>query len=106
MSSEKKKLKVRGRCFELTGRFILEAGPNSDIVLVHGWPTLTVEPYHRYQHAWIEVNNQCINLQPLLVVKKEEFYRVGKIDENECICYTFHEAHDKILNSGHWGPWD
>ena len=81
-------------------------------VVVHGRPTLQVEPFAPYEHAWVEVetrlgrmavdlSNGCNAILPV-----ERYYALGKIEvtEQSAATYSPSEVWQLIVNSGHYGP--
>ena len=79
--------------------------PNA-LRLVHGRPTITVPPYCRYGHAWIEINGLIvIDTEAGACVPRAVYHSVGKINQEECFYYTFEEMKETLLNFGHYGPW-
>tara|TARA_Y100000034_G_scaffold119774_1_gene161892 strand:+ start:1482 stop:1916 length:435 start_codon:yes stop_codon:yes gene_type:complete len=118
-----------GDCFEAAGKYMMEKCQieGCDIVLVHG-EVAGQGPLRgiRYGHAWVEDSGTVIdrsngrNLQ----LPKTIYYSLGQIASADMSKwgkpefgqdvfsggnlhkYTWEEARKKILDSGHWGPWD
>lgn len=88
----------------LDHRFPYELG---SVMLVHGMPTLTVPPYVKYGHAWLEIGDTfCYDAERDMIVPKALFYAVGKINPVECHEYNAGTFRAKVNEFGYWGPWD
>ena len=120
-----------GDCYEAAGKYMMDQCMNNDcnLILVHGevggQGALSGT---RYGHAWVEQGGTIIdksngrNLQ----MPKAIYYAIGAIaspdmskwgtpgslDDPDLFSggnlhkYTWEEAREKIIESGHWGPWD
>lgn len=97
-----------GNCFMSSGRLLLQLHDRgiTDIVLVHGFPVLTVPPYSEYAHSWIEIGDCCIDSESKFWARKSEYYFVGRIDPSRCVRYSPEDILKEMNSSGHWGPWD
>jgi len=101
-----------GDCYEAAGRYITDNLMFSDkdnLILVHGivtgqGPLEGVE----YGHAWVEDGDRVIDKSNGrdLNIPKDVYYMLGKIDKNKTYRYNIQETRRKIVDSGHWGPWD
>ena len=64
----------------------------------------------KYGHAWIEDDQLVYDYSNgrELVIPKDFYYAVGKVKKTKprYFKYTFEEARKKMLDSGHYGPWD
>jgi hypothetical protein len=64
----------------------------------------------KYGHAWIEDDVFVYDFSNgrELVFPKELYYFIGKIETKKPLYfkYTFQEAVDKMLKTGHYGPWE
>jgi len=119
-SSEAKPMK--GNCYKSSGEYLMDEwlkGEHEQYTLVHGIPTLTVEPFTRYGHSWIEFTAvvgviagrqlktvMCLDTETNNVVPRDLFYKVGRIKPEECFRYKFSEMRERINETGHWGPWE
>lgn len=103
-----KKIKRNGDCYEAAGKFMLDNGTNkSGYTLVHGLVTGQGSLQGvRYGHAWIEQGDTVIDLSNgrNLRLPKVVYYAIGHC-EPKCT-YTAKQAMDKMLKTGHFGPWD
>lgn len=100
----------RGNCYPVAAAVGLAAEKAGyKAVVVHGRPTLQVEPFTPYDHAWVEVetrmghfavdlSNGCNAALPV-----ERYYTLGKVEADSAI-YTPTEVWQLITNSGHYGP--
>ena len=120
-----------GDCYEATANALLMpsfAGGldlPENAVLVHGRPTLTVEPFTEFGHAWIEYSRElplpptpgmpatitswtCLDVANggHREIPRVMYYRVGNVDEAKCLRYTRDEARAFLLSHGHYGPWE
>jgi len=103
-----------GDCYRAAGRLLMNSHfnrrppflPEGEIILVHGRPTLTIEPFAKYDHAWLEVGEFCIDAERELIFPKILFYLVGKVDPKECSYYNYEQFRVFIAVSEHWGPWE
>jgi len=120
-----------GDCYEAAGKYIMDMCNDSGChsTLVHGevagqGPLAGV----RYGHAWVEDGNTVIDKSNGrdLEMPKAIYYAIGQIaspdmskwgtpegmQDPELFSggnlhkYTWEEAREKILEYGHWGPWD
>lgn len=101
-----------GDCYEVSGKYVMDhalMGNNPNLFLVHGivvgqGPIEGVE----YGHAWVEDNDECIDLSQGRDIRmpKAIYYALGNIDPSKQYRYSPEEMRRKILDSGHWGPWD
>lgn len=85
-----------------------------DIALVHGIVTGKGRlDGIRFTHAWVEgVTADGITMVVDisngldLVIPKELYYGIGRIDPGECERYSAKDAIDRMLSYAHYGPWD
>lgn len=104
----------RGNCYESAFEYVLEMHRlgNEEFVLVHGLPTMQAggpTPGEKYCHAWVEVGDFVLDRTAskdgsTLTLPKIVYYELGQI--SEVVRYTFSEAARKVVESGHYGPWD
>ena len=63
-----------------------------------------------YGHAWIEVGDMVFDQSNGrdMKVPKDMYYRIGQVstEKGKMYRYTEQEARKKMLDSGHYGPWD
>lgn len=105
-------LRAEGDCYEANGKYILFERPGDpSIVLVHGEVTGqggSVAGFN-YGHAWIEEGGTVLDFSNGRSVRmpKALYYKLGNITENNNLHrYTYHEAAEKAVTTGIWGPWD
>ena len=120
-----------GDCYEAAGKYMMGKCMTGDcnLVLVHGEVSgqgdLTGV---RYGHAWVEDGGTVIDKSNgrNLTLPKVFYYSLGQIASPDMSKwgtpegmndpdlftggnlhkYSWEEARAKILDSGHWGPWD
>jgi hypothetical protein len=97
-----------GDCYEASGRQILDNQyKDKDLVLVHGIVTGqgAIEGI-QFGHAWVEKGNTVIDKSNgrSIELPKAVYYALGKIKKTKR--YTVAEAVKKMLDTGHFGPWD
>ena len=116
---------MTGNCYASAGQHLMEAwtmGRDNGMVLVHGRPTLAVEPFIQYGHAWIEykvkmdalsdITGKNVEVEMVLdtesgnVLQRDLYYLVGRIDPESCIRYSVDDMRRWVLKTGHWGPWE
>jgi hypothetical protein len=88
------------------------------MTLVHGRPTLTGGPHagKEYGHAWLEYEmplpmsqctlTVCIDGNTGDEIPAALYYLFGHIDEEQNKTYTFEQAQELALKTGHSGPWE
>ena len=99
-----------GDCYEAAGRYMMEQCMSEDckLILVHAEAT-GQGPIKgvRYGHAFVLDGNTVIdksNGRDLQMLKRL-YYEIGEISDNVHE-YSFEEFRSKVLQHGHWGPWD
>ncbi len=105
-----------GDCYKAAGTLFMDLAVGmatpfpeelGEVVLVHGMPTLTIPPFSKFGHAWLELGDVfCYDAERQMVVPKAIFYGIGKIIAEECYRYDLKTFRDRIAKFGHWGPWD
>jgi hypothetical protein len=106
-----------GLCYERAAEWLLNLLPADQhgCVLVHGRPTLQIEPYIEYGHAWIErphvlgpteVVDPSQDLHKPTIIHANLYYALGRIDYRQCLVYTAREARQFLLQTQHYGPWE
>ena len=103
---------AKGNCYQEAADMVVDlvmfgqVDPNS-IKLVHGIPTLTRPPYIRFGHAWVEVNETFVmDAASGAGFPRDEYYRAGNIDPDECFYYDYSAVKKYLLEYGHYGPWE
>lgn len=109
---------MAGDCYESAGRYVMDDwmfGGDGSPTLVHGRPTLQVDPFCEYGHAWVEFTKQdgagrpvelVLDTERSVVIPKDLYYQIGRIDPAQCLRYSFQEMRAWIARTGHWGPWE
>jgi len=85
-----------------------EAGdlPEDEVHLVHGMVSGQGElEGRRFMHAWVEVGDVVIDPEQDVTIRKEQYYEVGEINEDDLMRYNRHETMIKLAQTKHWGPW-
>ena len=102
-----------GNCYQAAGQFMMDnyytsrSDDSDHVKLVHGHPTLTREPYTKYGHAWIEIDDRlCLDVESGAMLSKELFYEIGNINPDECHYYAKKDMRKWVTETGHWGPWE
>jgi hypothetical protein len=111
-----------GNCFPMAV-FVGKAAASLglDARVVHGKPTLMVEPFCVYDHAWVEVSfpfptggfpaevqvTFCLDMSNgNRVCMPSGIYRMlGKIDDSQSVKYEVEGLVDLMLEKGHYGPY-
>ncbi len=115
----KKRAKGGGQCYSSAGEAMMDAwmsASDRNYVLVHGRPTLTVEPFIEYGHAWLEFRevlhgssielDMCLDTETGTVVPQSIYYDAGNISPDSCHYYDMAELRAWVVKTGHWGPWE
>jgi len=103
-----------GDCYEAAGRYMMQdctfGNDECGLILVHGevmgQGAIRGIPYG---HAWVLEGTTVIDKSNGrdLHVPQMLYYAIGQIDNiGNVIEYSWEEARTKILDYGHWGPWD
>lgn len=92
-------------CYTLAAHYILE-NTGENVRLVHGIPTLTGGEHAGtpYGHAWIEAGDTVLDVVTGVMVGKDLYYTLGKIEYT--VRYTRAEAQAKMAETGTYGAWD
>lgn len=110
----------RGDCFIVAGTLLRELGAGH--ILCHGEP-VGQGPIAgiRHWHAWIERTTivdwpgigevsmvDCIDYSNGKRVEMPQgmYYNIGRTEERPIRRYTVDEAARRMLDTGHYGPWD
>jgi hypothetical protein len=97
-----------GDCFERHGRIVLNRD-GLGMLLCHGMVSgQGALEGRRFMHCWLEIGDAVIDLSNGLktVLRKEQYYKVGKINPKEVRRYTEDAASRMIYETGHFGPWE
>lgn len=107
-----------GDCYVIAGKIALNNTKGlkgidfiGELYLVHAEVTGQGEISGiRYGHAWIEDNELVYDFSNgnEIILPKTLYYSVARVvrEEPKYYRYTFKEAQDKMLSSGHYGYWD
>jgi hypothetical protein len=108
-----------GDCYAAAGELFMDSqmwGGPQDLTLVHGRPTLTRPPFIKYGHAWVEFEAELeghtvqmvrdVSNGKDVLLPRAAYYRVGKIDPEECNYYQYEDFRHWVKETGHWGPWE
>lgn len=95
-----------GDCYSAAGRYILD-NMDPELILVHGIVTGQgdIEGI-QFGHAWVEDGNRVIDVSNgrNIQLPKQFYYKLGKIKKTKR--YKREEALKKMLETGHFGPWE
>ena len=101
-------LEATGDCyreaFKALTRFILSG--QEGWAVVHGRPTLQVEPFCQYGHAWLELGDIVYAASTGSIFPKSLYYAAGKIDPANNHVYDKDQVRRMILDFRHYGPWE
>ena len=97
-----------GDCYEAAAKLLEAHRGCPGIALAHG--TVTGQGRIagvRYGHAWVEVGDVVLDPSNgrFVVARKPAYYAVGQITE-PVARYTFAEAARRMVETGHYGPWE
>ena len=103
-----------GDCYEAAGQHMMKectfGNDDCDLILVHGevmgQGAIAGIPFG---HAWVLDSGTVIDKSNGrdLSIPMQVYYAIGQIDRiDNVIEYSWEEARTKILDYGHWGPWD
>ena len=119
VSQEELRALSTGECYHDCFNKLMSCGfSGKEAVLVHGRPTLTGGPHEgkEYGHAWLEYDmplpvgncsiHVCEDVSSGTIVPAALFYMFGKIDPAKNKTYTFEQANELALITGHSGPWE
>ena len=101
----------KGDCYEAAFNWILSLDPDlaQNAKLCHGMVTgQGVLLGKKFGHAWGELGDVVIDNsnRKQLVMRKEKYYELGKIDESKLFCYPGFKSIGRASKAGHYGPWD
>jgi hypothetical protein len=107
-------MSANGDCYEAAGKFMMDECQLGDscegLTLVHGevmgqGPVAGIP----FGHAWVLDGSTDIDKSNGrdIAMPMRVYYAIGQIDRiDNVIEYPWEEARTKILDYGHWGPWD
>jgi len=102
-----------GDCYEAAVGLLLDLkidGTVENATLVHGLVTGTdgeVEGV-RYGHAWVEIGDAVFDYSNgrKIVLRREHYYEVGNITDEDTTRYSWDEARAALLENETYGPWE
>lgn len=101
-----------GDCYEAAGKYMMDEClfGGCELILVHGEVAGqgALEGIS-YGHAWVLDGNTVVDRSNGRDVRLPQsvYYALGQIDHLDNVRkYSMEEMRRKILDSGHWGPWD
>lgn len=110
-----------GNCFPMAA-IVGEAARNAGFSakVIHGKPTLTVAPFVKYDHAWVEVAVPIFEgtaheaLFPFVLdlsnglrvlMPVQQYYLIGNISPKESVTYEADDILQIAIDNGHYGPY-
>lgn len=105
-------METKGNCYQAAADLLLFLGikqSTDGYFLVHGEVTGQGKVAGvRFGHAWVEDDQTVYDYSNGRNIKMPKilYYAIGNIDERKVYKYTRDEAIDKMVKSGHYGPWD
>ena len=97
---------MAGDCYAANGRWMIG---KDGYQLVHGVAILPRDG-KPFWHCWIEKGNQVLDFSngKTIKISKKKYYELGGIPVSGYMnyLYTPAEAAKKMVETGHWGPWD
>jgi hypothetical protein len=96
-----------GNCYQNAYQALFD-GKHDDWTMVHGRPTLVVDPYIEFGHAWLESPDGMwvYDAETKNYLKREHYYACGKISPTKSHTYTKLEAVKWSIKTRHYGPWE
>ena len=99
-----------GDCYKAAAEYVLA---HPEATLVHGWPSLQVEPFCRFDHAWAEFVHPATGEKMVkdvsnggdIEIPRTMYYDLGKIKVADCLIYDRPHAVKMLVDFRHWGPW-
>lgn len=108
MRGKKKKSRL-GDCYESAGSYLLD-NPGNNLRLVHA-EVAGQGPLEgtTFGHAFVMEGNEVIDMSNGRNIRMPFFLYslLGRIQEIDNFhVYDENQAREKIIETGHWGPWD
>lgn len=100
-----------GDCYEANGSYMLNQSmfDGSDYLLCHGIAILTTDG-KPFGHCWLEKGNMVLDFSNgnAIAIDRKKYYKLGgmPVKGYKTYKYNFKEMRKKIVDTGHWGPWD
>lgn len=98
----------KGDCYIVAGHYIVESKANN-ILLCHGIVSGRGKLKGlRIGHAWIEMGDVVLDHSNWgsIVMRKEQYYKIGEIKELDVKKYAKAEAIKLMLKTKHYGSWE
>jgi|TARA_Y100000389_G_C17422198_1_gene497385 hypothetical protein len=100
---------MAGDCYQANGNFIITQMNDDSYKLCHGVALLATDG-KPFGHAWIEKGSLVMDFSngKKKALPKKKYYELGGIPVKgyPVYSYTAREAAKKMVDTGHWGPWD
>ena len=100
---------MAGDCYQANGNFIITKMDDKDFKLCHGVAILSTDG-KPFGHCWIEKGGAVMDFSngKKIATTKRKYYDLGGIPVKgyKTYKYTAREAAMKMVQKGHWGPWD
>ena len=100
---------MAGDCYQANGNYIITKMGDNDFKLCHGVAILRTDR-RPFGHCWIEKGGGVLDFSngKAIATTKRRYYELGEIPVkgNKTYTYTPTEAAKKMVDTGHWGPWD
>ena len=100
---------MAGDCYSANGRFIIDKMNDKDFELCHGVALLASDK-KPFGHCWVEKGGAILDFSngKKIATTKKKYYELGGIPVSgyKTYRYTGEEAAKKMVQTGHWGPWD
>tara|TARA_B100000508_G_C11210774_1_gene157512 strand:+ start:101 stop:418 length:318 start_codon:yes stop_codon:yes gene_type:complete len=100
---------MAGDCYQANGNFIITKMGDNDFKLCHGVALLASDK-KPFGHCWVEKGGAILDFSngKKIATTKKKYYELGGIPVSgyKNYLYTPAEAAKKMVETGHWGPWD
>ena len=100
---------MAGDCYQANAKEIMYNGKLKGAVLMHGIALLSTDG-KPFGHCWIEKGGGVLDFSngKAIATTKRRYYELGGIPVKGYKTYTYTpaEAAKKMVDTGHWGPWD
>ena len=98
-----------GDCYQANAKEIMYNDKLKGAVLIHGIALLSTDG-KPFGHCWIEKGGAILDFSngKKIATTKKKYYELGGIPVSgyKNHFYTPAEAAKKMVETGHWGPWD